>query len=648
MKLSVIIVNYNVAYFLEQCLLSLFNASKKCTIEVFVIDNNSVDDSIEMIKKKFPQVILIENKDNKGFSKANNQGIKLSSGEYVLLLNPDTVVQEDTFEKVISFMDITPAAGGLGVKMIDGKGKFLPESKRGLPTPLVAFYKIFGLSALFPKSKIFNKYHLGYLSENKINEIEILSGAFMFLRKKALDKSGLLDEAFFMYGEDIDLSYRITKSGFKNYYFPLTEIIHYKGESTKKSSANYVFVFYNAMIIFAKKHFSSGNAKTFSVLINLAIYFRAALAVMARFIKKIALPVFDFVFVLIGLYLIKIIYVNFTGISIQPFLVNKLFPAFSIIWLLTIYFFGGYDKPVNVFKILRGNFIGTILILIFYSVLPENWRFSRAIILFGAAYSTLALVGSRFIFQFFNIKEFGISTNIQKNYIVIGWPDETSRVSEILKQTSTNIGEIFLLNSKDEVSSEQKNRLDKLKQMVEVFKVTEIIFCSKDISSGEIINIMGLLDSKNVDFKIAPPESIYMIGSNSVEKSGEVFVLDVNSINKQSNKRDKKVADVFLSFLFVIVSPVLIWFVENKIGFIKNIFSVIIGEKSWVGYSKTNQSEQLNLPKIKDGVLSHVDLLSKKQIQLETINKLNILYAKDYSLKNDFLIVLRSIKKLGS
>jgi GT2 family glycosyltransferase len=207
---------------------------------------------MEMLKEKFPEVQLIENKKNVGFSVANNQAMQIAQGEYFLLLNPDTVVQEDTFVKICDFMDAHPNAGGLGVKMIDGKGQFLPESKRGLPTPFVAFCKIMGLSNLFPKSKKFGRYHLGFLDKNKIHKVDVLAGAFMLMRKSALDQVGLLDETFFMYGEDIDLSYRIQLGGYDNYYFPDTQIIHYKGESTKKSSVNYVFVFYNAMIIFAQ------------------------------------------------------------------------------------------------------------------------------------------------------------------------------------------------------------------------------------------------------------------------------------------------------------------------------------------------------------------------------------------------------------
>jgi GT2 family glycosyltransferase len=179
LKIAVIIVNYNVEYFLEQCLNSVQKALKNVSGEVYVVDNNSIDGSVEMVRQKFPNLHLIANKHNLGFSKANNQAMEITQAEYVLLLNPDTVVEEDTFEKVIAFMDQHPEAGGLGVRMLDGKGKFLPESKRGLPTPAVAFYKIFGLSRIFPQSKRFGKYHLGYLSEFETHEIDILSGAFM-------------------------------------------------------------------------------------------------------------------------------------------------------------------------------------------------------------------------------------------------------------------------------------------------------------------------------------------------------------------------------------------------------------------------------------------------------------------------------------
>lgn len=327
MKLSIIIVNYNVKHFLEQCLLSVFKATQAVSAEVFVVDNNSVDGSCEMVSEKFPQAILIENKVNTGFAKANNQAMRIAKGDYVLLLNPDTLVEEDTFIKWgrFSFMDSHADAGGLGVYMIDGKGNFLPESKRGLPSPAVAFYKIFGLSALFPKSKTFGRYHLGFLDKNQTHKVDVLSGAFMLMRKTALDKVGLLDEAFFMYGEDIDLSYRITQGGYCNYYFPETKIIHYKGESTKKSSVNYVVVFYKAMVIFAKKHYSNQNASLFSLLINVAVYLRAAVAIRMRFVKQLFASVFDAFLIYGGFMLLKTYWENNYKVFHYPTIYETLF-----------------------------------------------------------------------------------------------------------------------------------------------------------------------------------------------------------------------------------------------------------------------------------------------------------------------------------
>ncbi|MDR2085730.1 MAG: glycosyltransferase family 2 protein [Dysgonamonadaceae bacterium] len=279
MKLSVVIVNYNIKYFLEQCLDSVIRAVSNIESEVFVVDNASSDHSIDYLAPKFPQVVFIANKENAGFSKANNQAIRLAKGEYILLLNPDTLIGENTPERICRFMDEHPEAGGAGVKMIDGYGRFLPESKRGFPSPWNSFCKMLGLTRLFPQSKMFGKYYLRYLPENEINEVDVLAGAFMMLRKKTLDEIGLLDESFFMYGEDIDLSYRIRKGGYKNYYLP-EPVIHYKGECTKKDF-KYVKNFYEAMLIFYRKHYPDA-CFIYRWLIRLAVNMLAVLSVIGK------------------------------------------------------------------------------------------------------------------------------------------------------------------------------------------------------------------------------------------------------------------------------------------------------------------------------------------------------------------------------
>ena len=278
--LSIVIVNYNVCGFLEQCLLSLADAVKEIPHEIFVVDNASTDGSDTYIPRRFPQVKYIYNTENVGFARANNQAMALSSGRYVLLLNPDTVVGESVLSEACRFLDDHPDAGALGVKMLDGDGRFLPESKRGFPSPWVSFCKIFGLAKIFPRSPRFGRYHLRYLDENEINRVDVLSGAFMLLRRSTLDRCGLLDEQFFMYGEDIDLSYRMTLTGRHNYYLPL-RIIHYKGESTKTESLRYVRIFYQAMLIFLRKHYP--HYKFFAQFsIRLAISLRASAAAVRR------------------------------------------------------------------------------------------------------------------------------------------------------------------------------------------------------------------------------------------------------------------------------------------------------------------------------------------------------------------------------
>ncbi len=646
-KLSVIIVNYNVKHFLEHCLYSVRKAIKNLSVEIWVVDNASVDDSIEMLKEKFPEVKLIENAKNVGFSAANNQAIKRATGEYILLLNPDTVVEEETFTRIIDFMDRHPEAGALGVKMIDGSGHFLAESKRALPTPEVAFYKVFALSALFPKSKRFGKYHLTYLPIDEINEVEVLSGAFMLLRKVALDKAGLLDEAFFMYGEDIDISYRITQAGYKNYYFPETRIIHYKGESTKKSSVNYVFIFYNAMRIFAEKHFSRKNARIVSLLINMAIFIRASVAIVHRFIKSIALPLADFIVIYAGYYFIAMFYANYkfspNSTYSKSFLLFIL-PLYILIWLGCVLLSGGYDKPIKEWRAMRGALWGTAIILILYALLPEDYRFSRALILIGTAWVLLALALLR---QFLRLlKADGFKESILR-ILIIGKEDECKRVHSLLDKANIKIETVKYLEAGESSLSGDK-MVNSLKEMMTVYKINEVIFCAKDLSSQLIMDAMSSIPHPELEFKIAPPESWAVIGSNSIHTSGKLYVIDVNAINTAPNIRSKRVID-FVSAIFLFVSfPVLMWLQKNPFGYVSNIVAVLMGKKSWVGYAHL-KDEKLSqrLPAIKAGVLSPINLHDTVPDE-EGIRNINAIYARDYKVPIDFRIMWRGFRYLGS
>ena len=278
MKLSVVIVSYNVRDYLENCLQSVSRALEGIEGEVFVVDNHSDDDSVEAVRSQYPWVRLIENQENMGFSRANNIAIRESRGEYVLLLNPDTIVEEATLREVLRFMEEHPKAGGAGVMMHNADGSLAPESRRALPTPWVSCLKMLGFT---------KRYYMSHLPWDQPSRIEVISGAFCFLRKKALDEVGLLDEDFFMYGEDIDLSYRLMKGGWENWYLPYP-ITHFKGKSTQKSDYRYVHIFYNAMLIFFRKHYSHLSL-FYALPVKMAIYFRAAIALTDILRKKLHL-----------------------------------------------------------------------------------------------------------------------------------------------------------------------------------------------------------------------------------------------------------------------------------------------------------------------------------------------------------------------
>lgn len=284
MKLSVVIVNYNVSHYLLQCVDSLSHALRGTDSEVIVVDNHSRDNSVTLLRQYHPEVRIVENLHNLGFAKANNIAIRQSRGEYVLLLNPDTIVSESVVKGVISFLDSHPEAGSAGVRMLNADGTVAPESRRGVPTPMTAFYKLSGLCGMFPNSRRFGRYYLGHLSWDSPQQIEVVSGAFCMLRTSVLKKVGLLDEDYFMYGEDIDLSYRILKSGATNWYVPET-ILHYKGESTHKSSFRYVHVFYQAMHIFFRKHFSHLGL-FISIPIKTAIIVKASSALLLMLTER--------------------------------------------------------------------------------------------------------------------------------------------------------------------------------------------------------------------------------------------------------------------------------------------------------------------------------------------------------------------------
>ncbi|MBK7335205.1 MAG: glycosyltransferase [Saprospirales bacterium] len=650
-RLSVVIVNYNVKHFLEQALLSVRRASSRLPVEVFVVDNNSVDDSVAMVRNKFPEVKLIANRHNAGFSAANNQAIRLAQGEYVLLLNPDTVVEEDTFEKCLRFMDEHPEAGSLGVKMIDGAGVFLPESKRGFPAPLVAFFKAFGFSRLFPRSRVFNHYHLGYLDRDQTHEVEVLSGAFMWLRKSVLDQVGLLDETFFMYGEDIDLSYRIVQGGYKNYYFAETTIIHYKGESTKKGSLNYVRTFYQAMIIFAQKHFSGEKMRLFVTMIRMAIYFRALLALANAWSKKIALPLLDAGLMVGGLYFVK----NFWATQyykdpnyFEPALYYFNIPLYTAVWLCALFFSGAYDPPFRLRRLVGGLMWGTLFLAAIYGFLPLDYRPSRAVILLGAIWAVLSTVSLRYILHFIRYRNFDLGREREKNLVIVGQKEESQRVRYLLHQVQVRrniIGVVAPMETEDWET--YLSPITRLEEVVYIYKVDEIIFCSRDISSQEIMAWMTRLGPQ-LEYKIVPDESMSIIGSSSKNSPGELYTVDIHfHIATPMASRNKRVLDFLMGMVLLLTYPMICWPVERKGNFLLNCIRVLAGKRSWVGYASGGGTAQ-TLPSLRKGVLSPASGLRYPIQDEPTQQRLDFFYAKDYRPFDDLDIIWRGFRFLGN
>ncbi|MCB9245286.1 MAG: glycosyltransferase [Flavobacteriales bacterium] len=645
MKLSVIIVNYNVKFFLEQCLITVRKALSGIESEILVVDNHSADSSCEMIREGFPEVKLIENAENVGFSRANNQAIRIARGEYILLLNPDTVVQEETFRKCIDFMDRHPDAGALGVKMIDGKGKFLPESKRGLPTPEVALYKMLGLNKLFPRSRQFGKYHLGYLPEDETNPVDVLAGAFMFIRKSVLEKVGLLDETFFMYGEDIDLSYRITEAGYKNYYFPETSIIHYKGESTKKMSANYVFVFYRAMVIFARKHYEGGSRNFLVLFIRSAIYVRAGLALVQRFLHSTWLYFTDALLLLAGMLFLKGYWeehIKFIE-SYPKELVTIHIPYYIFLWISSVYLNGGYKEPYSIRRIIRGILLGTILIAAVYGLLPNALRFSRALIILGALWAVIAMLGVRLLVHFRRYGNFNLGRRSDLRTVIVGESNERERVRSMLAFERSPVEFIgFIAISEEDHGPDVLGTSSRLDDLCEIYRIQEVIFCSKDISNTQIIHWMGRLSSKGVNFKILPDERFFVIGSNSKDATGEFYTREIHlRLAETYHRRVKRWFDILSSIILLILSPVLAFFYWGFTDYYKRCWRVLSGRRTWIGYDRS--VEIGHLPQLRTGIFQVTDRSRNYELSNSIRDRLNYLYARNYSVESDVYVLLKSL-----
>jgi hypothetical protein len=518
--------------------------------------------------------------------------------------------------------------------LIDGQGQFLPESKRGFPNAKVAFFKISGISSLFKKSKLFNQYHLGYLPENETNEVDVLVGCFMFCRKTVIDQVGSFDEDYFMYGEDIDLSYKIKKAGFQNVYFPHTTVIHYKGESTKKVSLNYVKMFYQAMIIFAEKHFQTSKKGLYVLLIRSAIYFRAILAFVERIFTIVKMPLIDTLLLLISLLVMKYLWIKNIKVDTHysPSLLAAFFTTYIIIWLASLYFSGAYDKPYKPGRVMRGMFIGGIITLAMYGLLNEEFRFSRGITVLGALTGTLLILGSRKVLQALNIKSVEPEQN-HKHVIIVGTSAEEQEIRHLLATAYIEKNIIGSISPFEEKEPQQLGIFSQTTALTKLYKATEIIYAQQHVTFKQIIENMQACGS-SIEYKIHSVGTDSIIGSNSKNTAGDLYTTElVYQITTQTAIRNKRMVDILFSLFFILLFPLFIWFVKNKKYFLLNMFLVLEGDKTFVGYIDSQ------FPKLKSPLLDVYPVIKNFDIPAENKEHLNWLYAKNYDAWDDVKII---------
>ncbi|GCD77596.1 hypothetical protein JCM31826_10780 [Thermaurantimonas aggregans] len=573
---SVVIVSYNVSAYLKLCLHAVFKAIGKHTVEVWVVDNASTDDSVQMVAECFPEVRLLANTENVGFSKANNQALRLAKGQYLLLLNPDTVVPETIFDTCKRIMEAHPEVGAAGIRMLDGDGRYLPESKRGMPTPWVSLIKISGIYKLFPRSKVFNKYYLGHTSPLENQYVEILAGAFMLVRREVAQRIGYLPEEYFMYGEDIDFSYQLLQSGFKNYYIAEDKIIHFKGESTKKGSLNYVYIFYKAMAIFSAKYFGKGNAFFYHVLISFGIILTAFGAALKRLIQAIGIPFVELFAFYAGFWYIHDYWEKnhrfISGGEYPPEYVYGILPLYSLVLMLSIHLSGGYKKTQKLSDALRGLGIGFLIIILFYGLSPENWRFSRAIMVLGTLSALFWVLIFRNILKFLKIIQPDLTKRDQVAWIITNSEHELDICSKHFRNTA-------YFNEKVLETS-----FDSYKILLSAFRPDYVLFDSESISFSKAISLAERLQDTSVKMLYKIPKEATFVGDEVViNLSDNIINNDLNDIPLQKR---------FFDFVFVVfIVPAFFPFLKKKITIkSKDIKDILMGKLHLIGHGEAQKS----------------------------------------------------------
>ena len=565
LKISVIIVNYNVKEYLAHALSSIERALADISHEIIVIDNNSIDGSCAYLKQHFPGIDLIENQENLGFGKANNQGIKHARGEYIALINPDTLVQEDTFKELLRFFEETPDAAAATCKIINPDGSFSIDCRHSIPTPSIALWKVLGLSKLFPGSRIFGKYNMTYLDEDQTYQIPAISGSFMMMKRAIVEDVGYFDERFFMYCEDIDLCHRINEKGFKVYYVPTTRIIHYKGESTKKDRLDYVITFNKSLYQFFQKYYAPSSLFLFRWLVTIGIFLRGIFIYLKNFFSNHFALLLD-LSILNAMIIISFIVRLELG---RGFLWSEYLDQFWVInviasllfFTIALYLDIYPNRRFSIQSILKAN-IFTFILLASLTFFFKQFAYSRMVTLFTFFTSPLLMMAWRAVLR---RSYHGDRTALGKDLFakptaVIGRGESLQRLFQKLStyksidydlkgwiHVNQNDGEPALSDTK------YLGRSENLKQIIKMFKIRQIIFSAQSLSYEQILKIMSSVRSSAIEFKMVPSNLEVVIGKSHIERLDDYPLLDIDySLGRPFNRLIKRAMDLALSGGFLI------------------------------------------------------------------------------------------------
>ncbi|MEE9373578.1 MAG: glycosyltransferase [Saprospiraceae bacterium] len=609
--IAVIIVNYNVKAFLHFCLLSVYASTKNLNAQVIVVDNHSTDDSLEFLRAHHPKIKLISSHQNQGFAKACNIGFIASDARYILFLNPDMIIGEGCIAKCVTHFAESKNIGAIGIKLLDGKGTYLSESKRGMPNVKNTFFKQLGLNLVFPKSSFFNGYYLGHLSPHIIQEVDVLTGAFFFTTSDIFKKVDGFDNQFFMYGEDIDLSYRIQEKGYKIIYIPEPEAIHFKGESTKKTSLKYFDSFYGSMKLYVDKHYSARGRASFGIFLILGIFLSRVAHVLKKTIRTLVWPLLDTIVLCFILYTVAglwatYFYQNPDHFQKSPLLINVV--IYTTIWVSSLVFHGHYNKYASITSTATALIKGLLLILAIYALLGDALRSSRAVILLGFGLIMVILPLLKLILIRFFYKK--------RNNDV--WVDkEDNLLNDVLKRIGLK-------------PSKNKNSFSKL-------------FTIGNQSYQQMISEISLANGKFQPFFWDPKHQLLI---SSFEKKKQGLSLEggrLFNITKPSAVFSKRIFDILASLIGFIFIPLSYAFAKKENYYYKNLILIIKGKRTIFSYkNKTHLAlYKTELPEIKCGfwpIKTQMDI-EEQILQMKD-------YALHYSIIKDVTLLLLHLKKV--